>query len=222
MVPAPGTTELIEFLGRDNSYSDPLVVKETWLENVYRITEGDFADTGVLIDIGANIGAVSLWGAYLGAQVIAIEPEPDNLSFLRANLANHPDLADRVTVLPVAVTTESGPCIIQPEHGNSHLVEFSTDRTVEVEGITLEQVYLRAGLAYCDVLKIDIEGYEYPVLLSASREVLRKARYLAIEFDAADLGMFGQLVARLACDFHVEILGSPERGGYLYCRRYDT
>lgn len=215
------TPQGITFTGRDGSHTDPLVVKETWVENVYRITEAELDDTGVLIDVGANIGAVSLWGAHLGARVIAVEPEPDNLNHLRANLDANPLLADHVDVLPVAVASEPGTVLLQPDHGDTHVVQWDNGKAVEVEAITLEQVYLRAGVPYCDVLKVDIEGFEYPVLLSAPREVLRKARYLAIEFDAADQGTFGYLVAKLACDYAVEILGSPERGGYLYCRRYD-
>lgn len=211
----------VYFVGRDNSHTDHLVVKETWVENVYRITEDDLDDTGVVIDIGANIGAVSLWAARLGAQVVAVEPDPDNLDCLRTNLANNPTLADRVTVLPVAVTPRPETVTLQPDHGDSHIIESPTDTSVEVEGITLEQVYLRSGVAYCDVLKIDAEGSEYPVLLGASREVIRKARYITLEFDAAEQGTFGYLVAKLALDYAIEILGSPERGGYLYARRYD-
>lgn len=212
----------VYFTGRDDSPSDHLVVKETWVENVYRITESDFDDTGLLIDIGANIGTVSLWGAQLGAEVIAVEPEPDNLSLLHTNLDNNPSLAGQVTVLPVAVSSRPGTCLLQPEHGNTHVVETANPDTVEVEAITLDEVYLRAGVPYCDVLKIDIEGLEYPVLLGASRPTLRKSRRITMEFDAADQGAFGYLVAKLALDFHIEILGSPERGGYLYARRYDA
>jgi hypothetical protein len=43
-----------------------------------------------------------------------------------------------------------------------------------------------------------------------------------MEFDAEpETGVFGQLVTKIASDFHTEILGSPERGGYIYARRYD-
>lgn len=215
------TPQGVTFTGRDGSISDPLVVKETWVENVYRITEADLADTGVLIDVGANIGAVTLWGVSLGAHVIAVEPDPDNRAVLKTNLDHNSALPGVATVLPVAVAPEAGTVLLEPDHGHSQVVPTVSHSTIEVEAITLAEVYTRAEVPYADVLKIDIEGLEYPVLLGAPREVLRKARYLTIEFDAAEQGTFGYLVAKLACDYHVEILGSPERGGYLYCRRYD-
>ena len=212
----------IYFTGRDGSPSDHLVVKETWLENVYRITGGDLSDTKIMIDLGANIGAVTIWAAHLGARVIAVEPDPENSNLLALNLHNNNIPTAQVTILPVAVVPEPGVMLLEPGHGHSQVVNDATPTTLEVEGVTLAEVYVRADAPYCDVLKIDIEGCEYPLLMATPRDVIRKASYLTIEFDAADQFTFGALVAKLACDYSVKIIGSPERGGYLYCKRYDT
>ena len=209
------------FSARDQSLTDHLVVKETWVENVYRIGEAEMNDTGVLIDIGANIGAVSIWGARLGTRAIAVEPEPDNLSYLNANLAENLN-PDAYTVLANACTPAPGPVHLMPAHGDTQVVTESSNDTVTVEGITLEQVYLRARVPYSDVLKIDIEGGEYPLIAATPVEVLRKSRYITLEFDAAPDEVFGPLVAKLAHDFSIEVLGSPSRGGYIYARRYDS
>lgn len=211
----------IAFTGRDNSYSDPLVVKETWVENVYRITDADLADTGILIDLGANIGAVSVWGARLGTKVIAVEPDPDNRKYLAANLAANLE-PETYTVLATACTPVAGLVHLEPDHGHSQVVPASSGTTIPVEGITLAEVYLRAGVPYSDVLKIDIEGGEYPLIAATPTEVLRKSRYITLEFDAAPDALFGPLVAKLAHDFSIEVLGSPARGGYVYARRYDA
>lgn len=210
----------VVFVGRDHSQSDPLVVKEMFVENVYRITEDDLGDTGVLIDIGANIGAVSVWAARQGARVIAVEPEPDNRAYLMKNLqANAPE--DSYTILPYAAMPSPGTFYLEPDHGHSQVVSGGTGTTIEVEGITLADVYEQAGVPYSDVLKIDIEGAEYPLIMGTPTEILRKSRYIALEFDTAPDSLFGPLVAKLAHDFAIEILGSPERGGYVYAVRYD-
>lgn len=218
IIPTPNAE--VSFIGRDNSYSDPLVVKETWLENVYQITEADLADTGVLIDLGANIGAVSVWGARLGTKAIAVEPDPDNRKYLLTNLATNLK-PDAYVVLASACTPVSGPVLLEPDHGHSQVVSQASGTTIPVEGITLAEVYLRAEVPYSDVLKIDIEGGEYPLIAETPTEVLRKSRYITLEFDAAPDALFGPLVAKLAHDFSIQVLGSPERGGYLYARRYD-
>lgn len=208
------------FHGRDGSPSDAEVIRETWVENVYRIAAEDFGDAQILIDIGANIGSVSVYGASLGAHVIAVEPDPDNLVYLRRNFAAN-NTSESCTIIEAAVTDKPGILNLQPGHGQSQIVNRKSASTVQVTGITLADVYATADVPYCDVLKIDIEGAEYPLIASTSTEVLRKARYITLEFDAAPLEQFGAMVAKIACDFHVEILGSPKRGGYIYARRYD-
>jgi FkbM family methyltransferase len=220
MIILTADTETV-FTARDQSPTDALVVRETWVENVYRIGATELDDTGILLDLGANIGAVSVWGARLGSQAIAVEPDPDNRSYLAANLAANLD-PDAYTVLANACTPTAGLVHLRPAHGDSAVVPESAADTVTVEGITLEEVYLRAGVPYSDVLKIDIEGGEYPLIAATPTEVLRKSRYITMEFDAAPDAVFGPLVAKLAHDFSIEVLGSPARGGYLYARRYDA
>jgi len=71
------------------------------------------------------------------------------------------------------------------------------------------------------VLKVDIEGCEYDLIASTPAVVLRRCRYITLEFDRATNPVFGALVAKLAHWYGIEILGSPARGGYIYARRYD-
>lgn len=210
----------VVFQGRDESPSDHLVVKETWVENVYQINASDLLDTGVLIDIGANIGAVSVWGARLGDRVVAVEPDPDNRRMLETNLLANLE-SDQYQIIPYAAGPRTGTVHLEPGHGHSRIVEQDTGTSVVVDMIPLHEVYVRANTAYSDVLKIDIEGAEYALIAGTPSEILRKSAYITIEFDAAPDADFGALVSKLAHDFSIQVLGSPRRGGYLYCRRYD-
>jgi FkbM family methyltransferase len=207
------------FTGRDDSPSDALVVREIWVENVYRVSESDIDDTYRVIDLGANIGAFSAFCMSLGANVTAVEPQPGNRKLLTENLKAAAKVSGKkYRILPLAVDAEAGEVRISDGHGGSRL----GDDGDLVEAVTLHDIYELAGNPYCDVLKIDVEGSEYPILLNAPQDVLRKARYITLEFDAEPgPGLFGELVTKLAQDFHVEILGAPARGGYIYARRYD-
>jgi FkbM family methyltransferase len=203
------------FTTRDGSPSDEAVIRETWVENVYQIHESDFSHTGILVDIGANIGAVSVYAASLGATVIAYEPEPDNLALLQQNLADNA-VADRVHVHPAAVTDWHGTAQIDPRHGNSRIIE---NGNVTVTSITLNEVFAELDDG-CDVLKMDIEGSEYETIAEADIATLGKIRYLTMEFDAAPDEKFGAMITKIARVFNTHIIGSPERGGYIYGRRY--
>jgi hypothetical protein len=57
-----------------------------------------------IVDAGANIGAASIWfkNTYPDAHVIAVEPEPGNLSVLRKNVK------ERISVRQAAIGSSSG------------------------------------------------------------------------------------------------------------------
>lgn len=203
------------------------VVKEAWIENVYQIHESDLNDTGIMIDIGANIGAVSLYVASLNdsrdqakvpIHVIAYEPEPHNLEVLAANVGNN-GKTEQIEIVDQAVSNFKGNIEITNRGGNSTIGVNLEDSSV-VEVVTLEDIFLDNGIVQCDVMKIDVEGAEYDMLLGASLDTLRRIKYLTLEFSATDLKTFGKTVAHLAQVFGIQIIGVPERGGYIYARRY--
>lgn len=207
----------IEFHGREGSPSDGAVVRETWVENVYRIGAGELDDTRVCVDVGANIGAVSVWAASLGAHVLAVEPDPDNLALLRTNFKIN-RTAGSYRIAECAVLDRNGHTLLEQAHGNSK-VSPAGQRKVATQ--RLETLLAEHHIVYADVLKIDVEGSEYRIIADTPLEVLRKFRFITLEFDAAPDDVFGPMVAKLAHQFGIEILGSPERGGYVYARRYD-
>lgn len=206
------------FEGRDDSPSDGPVIAETWVENVYQIEAKDFYDTKVFVDLGANIGSVSVYAASLDPEVkvIAVEPEPHNRELLLRNLERN-GVTDQVEVFSVLV---HGPDVpegtrwkISDDHGNSKI----SQKGASAEVISLSTLLDRAGVDQVDVLKVDIEGAEFATLQDT--DALDRVKYLTLEFDGGR-AEFGDLVTTLAHWGSLHILGSPQRGGYIYGRRY--
>lgn len=198
------------------------IAAEVWQEGVYRLDPADVAGQTV-VDVGAHVGLFTLWAAHHGAHhVHAYEPAQDNADRLRAHLAAA-GLADRVTVHPVAVGAAGGGVLSPPPDGNSGGRRLVDDDAGEpVPTVTLAEVVATAG--HVGVLKIDAEGSEYVML--ADPTPLHQVDRLAMEFDGTHLGgvatpeAWGRMVTGLAELGHVEVLGAPSRGGYLYWRRY--
>ena len=69
-------------------------------------------------------------------------------------------------------------------------------------------------------MKIDIEGAEFDLILNTHAETLGKIKTLVLEFDKSFDGRFGKMIEKLSKQFGIDILGSPERGGYVYANRY--
>ncbi len=114
------------------------------------------------IDIGANIGAYSLFvnGLGLDTKIIAIEADPEIFARLGFNLP------DTVMKLNIAVADKEGVLpfyINESNRGENSLVEGS-GRRIEVKAKTLKQVLDGNGVVKPSAIKIDVEGME-PVIL---------------------------------------------------------
>lgn len=116
-------------------------------------------------DIGANVGLFSFAAAALGARVIAVEPDVWLASLIhRSGLLNKLD----VGVLAAAVSDQPGIYRLHtPDEGraSNSLQQSGTGRNVVT--VTLDS--LLDSFPAPQVLKIDVEGMELPVLRGASK-----------------------------------------------------
>lgn len=133
---------------------------------------------GVVVDLGANRGQFSRRiASRYGCEVYAVEPDP------RLTSAFPND--ERISVCNVCIAGETGTTVLSlPPSRDARLVEFgeSGDDAVQVEGITFEEFVQRLGLPRIALLKIDIERAELHLMEKTSREVLRRAKQITVEF----------------------------------------
>lgn len=210
----------LNFETREGS-TDPIVIREAFFENTYCLSEGDFGNTGVMVDIGANIGAVSLLAVALGAKkVLAFEPEPENFSLLQKNLELNS--VDCVEAHQMAVWSSSTKIPLVPSQGGStsdpHSVEVNKASVIQVQATTLKKIL--SEYDEIDVLKCDTEGAEYDILTDS--EVLQKARKIVIEFHGTTKQRIGSLLATLLLTHNIHAFGRwvIGGGGQIYAQRY--
>ena len=125
---------------------------------------------GVFYDIGANVGFFTLIGARFAGpdgHAYALEPTPDNAAAVRANAALNG--AENVTVIEKAAGAQAGSARLQvvDDQSWSKLVETGehplTQTVMDVEVVAVDDL-VRNGLRPPDLVKIDVEGFELPVL----------------------------------------------------------
>jgi FkbM family methyltransferase len=121
----------------------------------------------VFLDVGANAGFYSFWALSLrhpGLRVIAVEPTEVMLERMRHNLAvNH--LTSSVTLFPCAVTPTPCEVVIEQHAGNVGQTAVRSEGSGRrVPGRPLLELLLEAKVDRVDAMKIDIEGFEVPVL----------------------------------------------------------
>ena len=162
----------------------------------------------VFWDVGANVGAVSVVAARLGARVVAFEPDPRSRRWLERNLrANH---LTKVTVVPDALgDRERTASLYQSDRTNTG--RSSLDPSRAGRGGTVPTRVLRADTFAArhpdlapTVMKIDVEGAEHLVLRGAV-EVLRDGRLHTVIYEDRIEG--GGAPANLDAARHLEAAG---------------
>jgi FkbM family methyltransferase len=120
------------------------------------------------IDVGANIGAYSLFMAGLvgpHGRVLAVEPQPAVLARLKVNCAFNPDLA--IEIAPTALGDREGEARFELNAANQGEGRLAAEGagSIAVPLTTLASLLTSRGIAQLAALKIDVEGAEPDVLL---------------------------------------------------------
>ena len=126
---------------------------------------------GIFVDVGANIGAYTLWAAKRlsdGGRILAIEADPDTFQILQANLSmNTLKCAAQLENVGVSDIKETI-TFYRNIQGNAGANSFlKTKDAVPVFALHAEPLYdviIRNALTHIDFMKIDIEGFELKVL----------------------------------------------------------
>lgn len=157
------------------------------------------------IDVGAHIGYYSLMAAAaVGPQgrVIAVEPNPETLSYLNENVRE--SKATSIKVWPVACAEEESTLqLYLAPSGNTGETSLSKANASQegqstvsypVRARPLDAIATETNIGRVDVIKIDVEGAELKVLKGAVRTLAQYRPLLIIEMVPHQLEAMGTSV----------------------------
>ena len=84
------------------------VERGEWEPQTYREIDRHVGADTIVLDFGANIGAITLYAAWKAARVICFEPDPLSRANLIANIAINPAIAGKITVVAKAAHAVAG------------------------------------------------------------------------------------------------------------------
>ncbi|GAA0306381.1 hypothetical protein GCM10009087_15390 [Sphingomonas oligophenolica] len=175
-----GGIEIGNFTNFSEFHSVPRFIDET----EHRFFES-FTGEGAIIDIGANVGLVSLVLArrFGDREVHAFEPNPTTFAALEANIARN--RAQNVFCHRFALSDAEGVVLFHNDpvkRGTASIATGAGAHVQEVPATTLDAFAASRGIDSIGLLKIDVEGFETLVLRGAQR-VLNEIRPAAIYFE---------------------------------------
>ncbi len=208
---------------------DVWIIKETCLDRDYEKNGTAIQDGWTVIDIGAAAGDFAILTAseHSTAWVLAYEPSPTSFKLLRENLALNE--VENLKTFPLAVAAVNGTLTLTTtgeavQHSTMKPVrEKTSPHTVEIQAISLENVFRVNGLNRCHFLKMDCEGGEFDILLKTSPETLARIDRICLEYhDGFTEFSHTDLVKHLQQNgYQVKITPNPVHGylGFLYAYR---
>lgn len=135
-----------------------------WMFDVKRILN----DATVIVDAGANIGAVSLdlnfW--FPNATIYAFEPITETFKLLSDNVTGKKKI--QPVCMGLGAKHEQVQIFLSGENSINSLKITEPNQgikgTEEITITTVDDFLKQQGLNHIDILKIDVEGYEFEVL----------------------------------------------------------
>jgi FkbM family methyltransferase len=176
------------------------IIDSTYYSDIARLLVTLLGGSGTLIDLGANIGTVSLPVGTTGSRVIALEMLPGNAMKLTLAVAvNH---LPHFRVIQAAVTDHDG---YIGYVGDAAWAQVSTAKTaLQAVGMCLDTIidiveldspwFLQSPV----VMKIDVEGHELAALLGGERFLARHRP--PVVFESIQLAYEAQGKARAVKD----------------------
>ena len=151
-----------------------------------------------------------LSSAIPAGRIFSFEPSPETFSFLQQNIANNG--FDNCRVFHCAIGSEVGEAEFHSDSfsagshivSDAHVALNSTD-TVKVPVNTVDAFVEENEIKRLDFIKIDVEGFEYDVLVGM-RNTLKKFRpIIFMEFNSWTLIAFRNQNPRVLLDLFIEL-----------------
>ncbi|MFB2897602.1 FkbM family methyltransferase [Aerosakkonemataceae cyanobacterium BLCC-F50] len=168
------------------------IESSVWLCGVYDMVTTKFLRKvihpgDVFLDVGANCGALTLVAASLinDGKIYAFEPGAEIRARLQANIDANGGLGDRIKVVPLGLGLTKSQLFYHEDQNYRGNGSLHISYGVPVEIISLDEWVLQENISQIDVIKIDVEGMEYDVLLGG-KATLERFRPL-IYFETIEL-----------------------------------
>lgn len=155
-----------------------------------------FSNTETLMDIGANVGVYTLYAAYRGHKVVALEPDALNFALLNLNIKDN-NFSELSTAYPFSLHRDSVIAELHMQDYNWGGSQKSFGRSVDWQGkpftasfsqgsagISVDEFVAKTGNCP-NHMKIDVDGNETLVLEGAPKTLVNpKLKSLLIELYA--------------------------------------
>lgn len=189
-----------------------------WPFDLKRLYELKNISPRVIVDAGGNVGQTCLYLQkwFPAARIYSLEPVRSTFQTLERNTASHPNILCRNLALGenqgtqvIRLMRESGLNTLTAEPA---LATEASGASEEITLTTLPQFCEEEGIDRIDILKMDVQGYEIPILRGAEKMLDRVGAIyteVSLQEKRADMTPWGTIHDYL------------RNRGFFYCGLYE-
>lgn len=163
---------------------DSYVIRDMYIEKPYYDPEPS-GEVYTVIDCGAHVGVWTTRAANADRgkiRVFAYEPFPDNFRLLADNVESNG--LENVEIFQLAVGGSAGKrkFYLSDRADDSHSLLVGEGDSIEVGVTTLADIIEDNSIGRVDLLKLDVEGSEYEILLNLDRKYFDIIERVTLEY----------------------------------------
>lgn len=170
-----------------------------WEPETIEFIENNISEGNIVIEVGANVGIQSLHLAKKvgpNGRIFAFEPTEFAVSKLTKNCDLNPELASRISILKNLVTNGKHSMPISTIR-SSWQTDHSRNKDELINSnlaISIDEFIIEMQIKQLDILKIDVDGYDFKVLQGAKKAILKFKPLIYIELGEVALKKQGDSV----------------------------
>jgi len=158
-------------------------IVETFIKKEY----GKIKDDSIIIDIGANLGAFSIFAVSTlqNTKVYAYEPVPESYDLLLENIKLN-KFNEKILPFKLGVGAKKEKRKLFLPAGGSIFCSFYSDKNneefLEINIISLKDIFDENKIEHCDLLKSDCEGAEFEIFYNTPDRYFEKIKEIRLEY----------------------------------------
>ena len=166
-----------------------------------------------IVDVGANVGLYSVLASTFAKKVISIEPHQKNFDILIENLRIN-KIKNAIPINRALWFENTRIKLYKGSHSGEHSVMGKSEDYMEVNTMTIADI-LRI-YDKIDLLKIDVEGAEFPIFQNTPTDLISRIDYIVGEVHT-EFGEINNLTSKLkSAGFSVYLFDPPLKSSASY------
>lgn len=147
---------------------------------------GNIEDNSVILDIGANIGAFSIFAAKMSKNslIYAFEPMPQNYDLLVENIQVN-NLEKNIFPFQLGIGAQKEKRKLFIGGGSLFHSLYPTKKNkkfISIDVITLQDIFVQNKITHCDLIKSDCEGAEFEIFSTLPDSYFKKIKEVRLEY----------------------------------------